>query len=104
MGWHQVFPAAVRALRWRRGNIGPPIDPLLTTHVVEFNDLASVESALQRRDVACVLAEPALTSCGIVLPDAGYHEALRKITCRTRTLLVIDEAHTICAGTGGCAR
>src|SRR5262250_2476667 len=51
----------------RRGNIGPPVDPSLTTKVVEFNDVAAVEVALQPGDVACVLAEPALTNVGILL-------------------------------------
>jgi len=51
--------------------------------------------------VACVLAEPALTNVGIILPDPGYHEALRDLTRRTGTLLVIDETHTICTGPRG---
>ena len=75
--------------------------PGTTTKVVEFNDLAGLEAALAPGDVACVLAEPALTNIGIVLPDPGYHEALREICTRTGTLLVIDETHTICAGPGG---
>ena len=49
----------------------------------------------------CVLAEPAMTNIGIVLPDPGYHEALRRLTRETGTLLVIDETHTLCAGPGG---
>jgi glutamate-1-semialdehyde 2,1-aminomutase len=51
-----------------------------------------------------VLAEPALTNIGIVAPDPGYHDALREITRRTGTLLVIDETHTICVGPGGATR
>jgi glutamate-1-semialdehyde 2,1-aminomutase len=83
------------------GNVGPAVDPALTTKVVEINDLAALEEALAPGDVACVLVEPALTNIGIVLPDPGYHEALRKITRETGTLLIIDETHTICAGPGG---
>jgi glutamate-1-semialdehyde 2,1-aminomutase len=37
-----------------------------------------------------------------VLPEPGFHDALRQLTRATRTLLVIDETHTICAGPGGC--
>ena len=85
----------------RPGTIGAPIEPDATTKVVQFNDLAAVEAALAPRDVACVLAEPALTNIGIVLPDPGFHEALREICDRTGTLLVIDETHTLCAGPGG---
>ena len=85
----------------RESNIGAQVDPGATTKVVEFNDLAALEAALAPGDVACVLAEPALTNIGIVLPDPGYHEKLREICTRTGTLLVIDETHTICAGPGG---
>jgi glutamate-1-semialdehyde 2,1-aminomutase len=46
--------------------------------------------------------EPALTNIGIVLPEAGYMEAVREVTRRHGVLLVIDETHTICAGPGGC--
>ena len=88
----------------RRGNIGPPVDPAVTTTVVEFNDLEGLEAALKKEDVACVLAEPALTNVGIVLPGPGYHAALREISRRHGTLLIIDETHTICAGPGGYTR
>jgi glutamate-1-semialdehyde 2,1-aminomutase len=88
----------------RVGSVGPQVDPALTTKVIEFNDLDALERALEPGDVACVLAEPALTNIGIVLPDPGYHAALREITRRTGTLLVIDETHTICAGPGGYTR
>ncbi len=88
----------------RDGNIGPPVDPALTTRVVEFNDLAALEAALAPGDVACVLAEPALTNVGIVHPDPGFHAAMRELTRRAGTLLVIDETHTICAGPGGYTR
>ena len=88
----------------RRGNIGPPVDPTLTTKVVEFNDVATLEQALAPGDVACVLAEPVMTNVGIVHPDAGYHQALRELTDKFGTLLIIDETHTICAGPGGYTR
>jgi glutamate-1-semialdehyde 2,1-aminomutase len=88
----------------RSGNLGPPVDPAVTTRVVEFNDVAALEAALAPRDVACVLAEPAMTNIGIVHPAPGFHEALREATRRTGTLLVLDETHTICAGPGGYTR
>ncbi len=85
----------------RPGNTGPPVDPAATTEVVEFNDREALERVLATGEVACVLAEPALTNIGIVLPDPGFHDALRELTRSTGTLLVIDETHTICAGPGG---
>ncbi|MGN6521853.1 MAG: aspartate aminotransferase family protein [Actinomycetes bacterium] len=88
----------------RRGNIGAPVDPAETTAVVEFNDLDALERALSAGDVAAVLMEPAMTNIGIVLPEPGYHEALRELTRQHGTLLVIDETHTLCAGPGGMTR
>ncbi|MFZ0823059.1 MAG: aspartate aminotransferase family protein [Terriglobales bacterium] len=88
----------------RRGNIGPPVDPSVTTRVVEFNDIPALEQALAHGDVACVLAEPALTNVGIVHPAPGFHQALRELTRKHGTLLIIDETHTICAGPGGYTR
>jgi glutamate-1-semialdehyde 2,1-aminomutase len=49
-----------------------------------------------------VLAEPALTNVGIVLPEDGFHDALSAACDRTGTLLIIDETHTISGGPGGC--
>ena len=42
-----------------------------------------------------------MTNIGIIHPDGGFHDALREITRRTGTLLIIDETHTICTGPGG---
>jgi glutamate-1-semialdehyde 2,1-aminomutase len=88
----------------RPGNIGPPVNPAVTTKVVEFNDIDALEAALHSDDVACVLAEPAMTNVGIVHPQPEYHKALREITREHGTLLIIDETHTICAGPGGYTR
>jgi glutamate-1-semialdehyde 2,1-aminomutase len=88
-------------VRPRPGNLGPPVDPALTTRVVEFNDVPGLEASLAHGDVACVLAEPAMTNIGIIHPDAGYHSALRELTRKYGALLIIDETHTICTGPGG---
>ena len=88
----------------RPDNLGPGVDPAATTKVVEWNDVAALEAALAPGDVACVLAEPAMTNIGIIHPEPGYHAALREITRRTGTLLLIDETHTICTGPGGYTR
>ena len=85
----------------RPNNMGPQIDPLLTTKVIEFNDVAALETALSARDVAAVLAEPVMTNIGIIHPEPGYHDALRELTRKYGTYLIIDETHTICTGPGG---
>jgi glutamate-1-semialdehyde 2,1-aminomutase len=88
----------------RAGNVGPPVALDQTTRAIEFNDADALERALAHGDVACVLAEPAMTNMGIVLPEAPYHEALRALTRAHGTLLIIDETHTFSAGPGGCTR
>jgi len=39
-----------------------------------------------------------------VLPEPGYHDAVRKLCTAYGTLLLIDETHTISAGPGGCTQ
>ena len=85
----------------RIGNLGPPVNPTETTKVIEFNDIPALETSLSARDVAVVLAEPVMTNIGIIHPQPGYHEALRDITQRTGTILIMDETHTLCTGPGG---
>jgi glutamate-1-semialdehyde aminotransferase len=97
----EAFATLDGVVRPRRGNLGPPVDPAVTTRVVEFNDVDALERELAHEDVAVVLAEPALTNVGIVHPDPGFHHALRDLTRRHGTLLAIDETHTICCGPGG---
>ena len=85
----------------RPGLFGQVWDQTLHTKVIEFNDVPALERALAARDVACVIAEPALTNCCMVLPDPGYHAALRRLTRQSGTLLLIDETHTISTGPRG---
>ncbi|MCW1839517.1 transaminase [Prosthecomicrobium hirschii] len=88
----------------RAGLVGQVYDMRAHTRVVEFNDIAALEAALADRGVALVLAEPVMTNIGMVLPDEGYHAALRRLTRAAGTLLAIDETHTLSAGPGGYAR
>ncbi|MER8478504.1 aspartate aminotransferase family protein [Mesorhizobium sp. M1163] len=85
----------------RPGLAGEFRDLTRATDIVEFNDLPALEAALQGNDVACVIAEPVLTNSCMVLPEAGFHDGLRRLTRATGTLLLIDETHTISTGPGG---
>jgi glutamate-1-semialdehyde 2,1-aminomutase len=85
----------------REGSVGPPFDVAATTRAIEWNDVDALREALAHGDVACVLAEPAMTNMGIILPDPGYHDELRRLTREAGTLLIIDETHTFSAGPGG---
>ena len=85
----------------REGNIGAPIALDQTTRVVEFNDIAGIEKALAYGDVAAILMEPAMTNVGIVLPQAGYLDAVQELAKKYGVILIIDETHTISVGPGG---
>jgi glutamate-1-semialdehyde 2,1-aminomutase len=81
---------------------GVPADTASGTVLVQFNDPATLARALERRDIAIVLTEPAITNnIGLLLPEPGFHDALRRITRETGTLLAIDETHTQVVGPGG---
>jgi glutamate-1-semialdehyde 2,1-aminomutase len=86
------------------GLLGQVHDLTATTRVVSFNDLPALEAALASGDVAAVLAEPVMTNCGMILPEPGFHDALRRLTRAAGTLLVIDETHTLSTGPGGYTR
>lgn len=88
----------------RPGLLGQVHDLGRSTRVVPFNDPTALAAALAPGDVAAVLTEPALTNCGMVLPDAGFLEAVRDLTRAAGTLLIIDETHTFSTGPGGHAR
>lgn len=88
----------------RASLLGQVHDLATGTVVVPFNDASAVEAALARGDVACVLTEPALTNCGLVLPRPGFLEAVQRACHRHGSLFVLDETHTVSTGWGGYAR
>jgi glutamate-1-semialdehyde 2,1-aminomutase len=84
---------------------GLPKGVTAQTVIVPFNDPLALSAVLERRDVALVLTEPALTNnFGLILPEPGFHEALRQITRDSGTLLALDETHTQVVGPGGLTR
>jgi len=84
--------------------LGLPADVARRARTIPFNDLAALESALAPGDVACVLAEPMLTNCNLVFPDAGFWKEAQAIIREAHSLLVIDEAHTHSFAFGGLTR
>ncbi|WP_308419653.1 transaminase [Chitinimonas koreensis] len=100
-----VFVDLVDGVPTQRDSLlGQVYDLTRHTAVVEFNDLAALEVALAAGDVACVLAEPAMTNVGMVLPQPGFWAAARALIRAAGALLVCDETHTISTGPGGYAR
>ncbi|MBA4255351.1 MAG: aspartate aminotransferase family protein [Polaromonas sp.] len=100
-----VFVDLVAGQPTQRGSLlGQVHDLLAHTVVVEFNDLPALDAALAGGDVACVLAEPAMTNIGMVLPDPDFWPQAQAILRRHGTLLVLDETHTLSTGPGGYTR
>lgn len=73
---------------------GVPRDVASRVHVVEFNDLESVEWAFRTYPVACLVTEPVLQNIGIVKPRPGYLEGLRALCDQYGVVLVFDEVKT----------
>ncbi len=84
--------------------MGQVNDLTQTAVACEFNDLAGVEAALAKGDVAAILTEPVMTNSCMVLPEAGFHDGLRQLTLKYGALLIMDETHTISSGLGGYTR
>ena len=81
-----------------------PVHPNQTTIVIPFNDLEAAEKAFATGEVAAMLMEPALTNIGIVLPEPGYLAGMQALCQKYDVIWILDETHTISAGTGGMTR
>jgi glutamate-1-semialdehyde 2,1-aminomutase len=65
------------------------------TKVVPYNNSAELERAIEKnRDTACVIMEPVLANIGLVLPEKGYLNEVRKITEQNDIILIFDEVVT----------
>ncbi|HET7246558.1 MAG TPA: aminotransferase class III-fold pyridoxal phosphate-dependent enzyme, partial [Streptosporangiaceae bacterium] len=70
--------------------------------IAQFNDPGTLRAALATGDVALVLTEPAMSNnIHLLLPEPGWHAALRDLTRQHGTLLALDETHTHVVGPGG---
>jgi glutamate-1-semialdehyde 2,1-aminomutase len=70
--------------------------------IAQYNDASTLRQALEPGDVALVLTEPAMTNgIHLLLPQPGWHDALRDLTRQHGTLLALDETHTHVVGPGG---
>jgi glutamate-1-semialdehyde 2,1-aminomutase len=69
--------------------------------LIPFNDPDALGEALEPADVACVVTEPVLTNFGVIQPEPGFHDQLRRRTREAGTLLLLDETHTAICGPGG---
>lgn len=66
------------------------------TIVIDYNDPGALEQAFKAYGdaIACVIVEPFPANCGLLLPDKGYLETLRKLTETHQSILIFDEVMT----------
>ena len=83
-GWHDWYIGTTTRPR------GVPAVVRDLTYTIGYNDLHSVRSALESRDVACVILEPVTFEA----PRDGFLERLHALCEETGTLLVFDEMWT----------
>jgi len=69
-------------------------DGLLAAGGVEWGDSDALERLILETSPACVIAEGAMTSIGVVAPPPGWLDALRELTQRHSVVLVLDEVKT----------
>ena len=63
-------------------------------HIINYNDLDSVRFVAERNPVACIILEPILQNIGVVKPQPGYLEGLRKLADDLGFVLIFDEVKT----------
>lgn len=67
---------------------------------VPYNDLGSLEKALQNPNVAGFMFEPIQGEAGVVIPDEGYLRGIRALCDQYRVLMIADEIQTGLGRTG----
>jgi len=66
-----------------------------------YNDLEAIENiASNNKNVVAVLVEPIIGEGGIIIPDAGYLEGIRKLCDDNGWLMILDEIQTGMCRTG----
>lgn len=84
---------------------GIPSEHQRLVHPINFNDLESVDHVCQKYSVAALITEPILQNIGIVKPEAGYLQGLRRLADRHGFVLIFDEVKTgFRHGLGGYAQ
>ncbi len=82
--------------------LGIPGSPGITEHtakdtlIARFNDIESVERLIDsnRSQISAVILEPVMGNAGVIPPDNGFLQKLRKITREEDIILIFDEVIT----------
>lgn len=77
-------------------SLGVPVDLAKHTLTAPYNDLEAVKSIIGQEpgQIACIIIEPIVGNMGVVLPEKGFLEGLRKICNAQGIILLFDEVIT----------
>ncbi|MDR3764853.1 MAG: glutamate-1-semialdehyde 2,1-aminomutase [Acidobacteriota bacterium] len=78
------------------GSAGVPEEFVKFTLALPYNNVPALEEAFAKfkDQIACVIIEPVVGNMGCVPPRPGYLQAVRELTQREGTLLILDEVMT----------
>lgn len=68
--------------------------------LIDYNNLEQLEAALQDKNIAAFMVEPIQGEAGVVVPDEGYLQGVRKLCTQYNVLLIADEIQTGLGRTG----
>ncbi len=68
--------------------------------LVDYNDLAALETAIKDPNCAAFMVEPIQGEAGVIVPDDGYLKGVRKLCDKYNVLFIADEVQTGLARTG----
>ena len=75
---------------------GVPVEATSNTLIADYNDCESVRELFRSYpdDIAAIIVEPVAANMGLVLPEPGFLEDLRKMCTTFGALLIFDEVVT----------
>ncbi|OGW71311.1 MAG: glutamate-1-semialdehyde aminotransferase [Omnitrophica bacterium GWA2_41_15] len=75
---------------------GVPLSFKKHTITAPYNDIKNVKELITRhkRDIAAIIVEPVAGNAGVILPEKGFLQDLRKLSDRQGIVLIFDEVIT----------
>ena len=66
------------------------------TITLPYNNIPVLETTLSKfpKEIACIIIEPVIGNCGVILPDENFLRCVREVTKKHNCLLIFDEVIT----------